>query len=341
MLVIDGSQGEGGGQVLRTSLTLAAATRTPFRIENIRAARKRPGLMRQHLASVKAAAAVSSAEVAGAAVGSSELTFRPQSLVGGEHHFSIGSAGSTTLVLQTVLPLLLLAEEPSRIVLEGGTHNPMAPTFDFLELAFAPCLARMGAPIHLTLERAGYFPAGGGRLVAEAEPARNPAPLAILERGSSHRTRALIDIANLPARISEDEAKLIARRLSLPSGAVEIRRRDESPGPGNVVQVAIESEQVGEVAVAFGERGLPARAVAARCFDRAQRYLKGTAPVGVHLADQLLVPLALLAGGTFRTEAPSRHTRTNAEVIARFLGPCVTLDERGRDDCHVTVTSRA
>jgi RNA 3'-terminal phosphate cyclase (ATP) len=296
--------------------------------------------MRQHLASVSAAAAVACAELQGAEIGSRELTFRPQGLVGGEYHFRIGTAGSTTLVLQTVLPLLLLAEKPSRIILEGGTHNPMAPTFDFLELVFGPSLARMGAPIGLRLERPGYYPAGGGRLVAEIQPARDPRPLSLPERGPRLGLRAFIDIANLPARISQDEAELIAHRLSLSPGAVEIRRRDDSPGPGNVVQVLVEHREVSELASAFGERGLPARTVAARCFDDIQSYLKGDAPVGVHLADQLLVPLALLAGGEFRTFAPSRHTRTNAEVIARFLGPSVEIDARDRRDCRIRVAPR-
>src|SRR5581483_5417209 len=153
MLTIDGSYQEGGGQILRTALALSVVTQTPFRIEKIRAGRKTPGLMRQHLTAVNAAAAISQAEVVGNAIGSQELTFSPGKVLPGEYSFSVGTAGSTTLVFQTVLPALLLAAEPSRLTLEGGTHNPAAPPYDFLEKAFLPLLRRMGARVSTTLKR--------------------------------------------------------------------------------------------------------------------------------------------------------------------------------------------
>lgn len=163
MLDLDGSQGEGGGQILRSSLALSMVTGTPVRIRNVRARRPKPGLMRQHLVAVQAAARIGGARVTGTEIGSSTLTFIPGTVKPGEHELSVGSAGSTTLVLQTVLPALLCASEPSLLILEGGTHNPMAPPFEFLERTYLPLVNRMGPRVHAELERAGSYPAGGGR----------------------------------------------------------------------------------------------------------------------------------------------------------------------------------
>lgn len=171
MIIIDGSIGEGGGQILRTALALSMVTGQPFRIENIRAGREKPGLLRQHLTAVNAAATICTATVDGAAIGSRELTFTPEKAKPGEYTFSIGSAGSTTLVLQTVLPALLTADGPSSLTLEGGTHNPHAPPIDFLERTFLPLINRMGPTVTVTLERAGFYPAGGGRVVVKIQPA--------------------------------------------------------------------------------------------------------------------------------------------------------------------------
>src|SRR6185369_8211050 len=172
MIALDGSQGEGGGQILRSALALSLVTGTPFRIDNIRARRARPGLMRQHLTAVEAAAAVGAARTSGAALGSRSLTFAPTTVKAGEHTFSVGTAGSATLVLQTVLPSLLTADRPSSLVLEGGTHNPSSPPFDFLAKAFLPIVAGMGAQVEATLERPGFYPAGGGRFRVTVAPAK-------------------------------------------------------------------------------------------------------------------------------------------------------------------------
>src|SRR5690349_406818 len=158
MILIDGSSGEGGGQILRSALALSILTRTPFKMERIRAGRDKPGLLRQHLTAVNAAQEVSSADVTGAELGSRDLTFKPRTVQGGDRSFSIGSAGSTTLVLQTILPALLRASGPSTITIEGGTHNPAAPPFEFLARAYLPLLARMGAKVELTLDQPGFFP---------------------------------------------------------------------------------------------------------------------------------------------------------------------------------------
>jgi len=191
MLTIDGSMGEGGGQVVRSSLALSLVTGTPFRIDKVRAGRKRPGLMRQHLTAVQAAAAVGGARVTGAEIGAQCFTFEPGAVQAGEHRFAVGTAGSATLVLQTVLPALLVAGGPSRLTLEGGTHNPMAPPFDFIAEAFLPLIARMGARCTATLERPGFYPAGGGRFTVEVTPvAEELIPFALLERGEVKRREA-------------------------------------------------------------------------------------------------------------------------------------------------------
>jgi RNA 3'-terminal phosphate cyclase (ATP) len=172
LIEIDGSFREGGGQILRTSLALSLVTGQAFHIRNIRAARRKPGLLRQHLTAVNAAAEIGQAKVEGAALASRELVFHPGDVAAGRYHFVVGSAGSATLVLQSILPALIVASGPSKIVLEGGTHNPHAPPFDYLQKTFLPILNRMGPTITATLERPGFYPAGGGKFMVTIKPAR-------------------------------------------------------------------------------------------------------------------------------------------------------------------------
>ena len=216
MLTIDGTFGEGGGQILRTALALSLVTGKPFRIENIRAGRRNPGLLRQHLTAVNAATEISHAEVTGAAIGSRELTFAPGSVVSGVYSFAVGTAGSTTLVLQTVLPALLVASGKSKVILEGGTHNPFAPPFDFLEKSFLPLVNRMGPRVTAELERPGFYPAGGGRMSVTVEPVIALQRLDLQVRGEVLDRRARAVVANLPISIAERELNVIARKMSWP-----------------------------------------------------------------------------------------------------------------------------
>lgn len=319
MLTLDGSQGEGGGQILRSSLALSLITGQPFRIVHIRAGRQKPGLLRQHLASVAAAAAVGEAEVQGAVFCSQELTFRPGRLRPGEHRFSVGSAGSATLVAQTVLPALLCAEGPSVLHLEGGTHNPAAPPFEFLKRTFLPLLTRMGPKLEATLNRPGFYPAGGGELTLRIDPVPQLKPLHLIERGAVRDVRVEAMVAGLPASIAKRETATILRHLDLPEESAEVQELSNAYGPGNAVLVTIESEHLTEVFAGFGRRGVPAETVATEAAEEARRYLASGAPVGEHLADQLLLPLALARGGSFVTGQPSGHTTTNLDVIRRFL----------------------
>ena len=181
---VDGSQGEGGGQIVRSSLALALVTGRSLVVDNIRARRRKPGLMPQHLAAVHAAKRVCSGDIQGAEIGSACLRFEPHHVRGGDYSFDVGTAGSTTLVLQTVLPALLIADAPSTVVIEGGTHNPWAPPFDFLQQAFLPLVCRMGPRVTMTLSRHGFYPAGGGQLIVKIEPCPRLAGFDLLERGA-------------------------------------------------------------------------------------------------------------------------------------------------------------
>jgi len=327
VLVIDGSQGEGGGQVLRASLALSLVTGTPFRIEKIRAGRARPGLMRQHLTAVRAAAEVSSAEVSGDAIGSREVTFRPGPVAPGAYRFAIGSAGSVTLVLETVLPALMLAGAPSMLTLEGGTHNPLAPPFDFLERAFLPLLARMGPKVDIRLERHGFYPAGGGRFTAAIAPVPALRPLTLLERGAARAHTATALVAGLPGAIGVRELDVVAEGMGWDRAALRPRMLEDAHGPGNALVLDLAFEHVTEVVTGFGEKGVAAEAVARAVVAGAQAYLASEAPVGEHLADQLLLPLAISGAGRFRTVPPSLHTRTEIEVIRSFLPVRIEVEE--------------
>lgn len=338
MILIDGSKGEGGGQVLRSALAMSLATGAPFRIEKIRAAREKPGLLRQHLTAVKAAAAVGQAEITGDALGSVELTFAPRTVAPGEYAFAVGTAGSATLVLQTVLPPLLVASGPSTLTLDGGTHNPWAPPFEFLQSVFLPIVNRLGPRVEAQLVRPGFYPAGGGRLVVKIEPAKALAPLALDARGEIVERRVRVLIANLPRHIAEREKATALRLMNWHDECGHIEVVNDAAGPGNVVFVELVSEQVSEICSGFGETGTPAEAVADAAAKQARRYLAANVPVGLHLADQLLTVMAVGQGGSFRSLSPSRHTATNADVIRSFRDVRITMTTEARDVVNVEVS---
>ena len=313
-------------------------TGTPFRIEDIRANRSPPGLRKQHVTAVKAAAQVGDAEVTGAEVGARALTFTPRLVRTGDFRFAVGTAGSCTLVLQTVLPALMLQERPSRLVLEGGTHNPMAPPFDFLERVYAPLLARMGPRLSLTLERPGFYPVGGGKLVAEVTPAPRLSPLELLERGGIVDTKATAIVCHLPLHIAERELDVVRRRLKWAPGCLEARDDDRALGPGNALLLEVETRHARELVSAFGERGVRAEDVARKAAKELEAWLEADVPVGEHLADQLLLLLAIAGEGAFRTLPLSGHATTQIAVCAKFLPSKVTLTEVSRDVVEVRVT---
>ncbi len=339
MIDIDGSTGEGGGQIVRTALGLSMVTGRPFRVANIRAGRAKPGLMRQHLTGVLAAAAICSADVAGAAVGSRELTFTPGAVRAGEYAFAVGTAGSVALVLQAILPALAVAGGPSVVTIDGGTHAAHAPPVDFLQHALLPLVARMGAAVTVDLQRHGFYPAGGGRVVVTVEPAGRWTPLVLDEAGGVVSRRATAVVAALPGSIAVREVDRVAALLGWAGEALQVLQLPDDQGPGNVVMLRVEAAQVTEVFTAFGARGVSAEAVAEAAVAEARQYLAVGAPVGPHLADQLLVFLGLAGGGSFVTGPLTSHSTTNAEVVRRFLPVRFETEPAGGDRVRVTTVA--
>lgn len=333
---INGAQGEGGGQVLRSSLSLSIATGQPFVIRAIRAGRKKPGLLRQHLASVRAAARVGAARMEGDELGSQELLFEPTGVHHGEYRFAVGTAGSATLVLQTVLAPLLAVAGRSRVVVEGGTHNPWAPPYEYLVHCLFPALERMGGKVSARLERHGFFPAGGGRIDVEIEgaPLR---PASFLDRGAllSRSARALV--SNLPEKVALREVNVAKGRLGLSSHELEVVNVD-SAGPGNALLLDWRFEHAREIVSGFGQKRVSAEKVAGAAVDEMHAFLASDAPLGPHLADQLMVPMALAGGGTLHTSALSSHASTNLDVLKAFFPALeVRLERRGSVVVFLTI----
>ncbi len=339
-ITIDGSQGEGGGQILRTALALSLATGTPVRVENIRAGRRKPGLLRQHLTCVGLATEIGDAEVEGAEMGSPMLRFEPRGCHAGSYHAQVGTAGSTSLVAQSVLPALMVADGPSELVIEGGTHARSAPPFEFLRDSWSPLMAHAGGHIAVELARPGFFPKGGGRLELRAEPAADPQPLELLERGAHRANEATALVARLPRHIAERELAVVGKRLGWSGEDLHIEEREDSVGPGNALLLKVAHEHVTEVFAAFGAVGVPAERVARHACNQARDWMRSDVPVGEHLADQLMLPLALGAGGVYRTSRLTQHSRTNRDVIHAFLGEVIDVQELAGDTVAVHVTGR-
>lgn len=335
MIQINGAAGEGGGQILRSALALAMCTQQSVHIENIRAKRRKPGLMRQHLTALQAAAQICDAKISGDRIGSTEIKFQPGPVKAGDYTFSIGTAGSTSLVFQTIIPALMLADTPSRVTLEGGTHNPFAPPFDFIEQAFLPLLKRMGLNIEVQLHRPGFYPAGGGRWSAEIQPAGTFESLRLLQRGEILQRQAVAACAGLPGNIARRELEVVANMTSWDADCLQQKKLPEAHGPGNYLNLIVQSEHSTEVFTGFGQRGISAEKVAQNCVKRLRRYLAAEVVVADYLADQLLLPMALIGGGEFTTVEPSQHTLTNIDVIQRFLPVRFEVEKLAWDACRI------
>ena len=333
---VDGSQGEGGGQILRSSLALSMCTGTPIRLDNIRAGRKKPGLLRQHLTCVLASQAICNAKVEGAELGSTQLVFEPGDVKGGDYEFAIGTAGSTCLVFQTVLPALMTATDVSTLTLRGGTHNMMAPSFDFIKHSFLPVLRSMNIDVSVQLQAYGFNPAGGGEWLANIQPSSIIAPLELLERGGMKSQQAIVTQANIDAHVAERELAVVKQQLHFSDDAL-IYNAVQSASPGNILSLHLGSAGVTEVIETIGQKGVRAERVASRAVKAAKRYLQSGAVVGEHLCDQLLLPMALGNGGRFTTLKPTLHTLTNANVIQTFIDCEITIAERAKDCFEVII----
>lgn len=328
-MTIDGAQGEGGGQVLRTALTLSMLCQRNIEVINIRANRKKPGLMRQHLTSVKAAAEICNAKTEGLSLHSNNIKFSPNKVKAGNYHFAIGTAGSTVLVCQTILLALASADEASTVTFEGGTHNGMSPSLSFLQHSYLPMLKLMGIDCQVTVTSLGFYPAGGGLWQLDISPCK--------------KLKA-IELTNAP-QISEETCSLkaIMSKLSETIGLREIEAAKKvlkwdqgmdlpkevesvaSPGPGNSFQILIDAKSHHSVFEVVGEVGISAERVAKRASGRVKQFVQAKVAVETHLADQLLLPMTLAGAGKFTSTKPSLHTLTNIDVIKQFINIGIDL----------------
>lgn len=329
---LDGSQGEGGGQILRTSLALSLLTGKPFHLRNVRARRPKPGLQPQHLMSVRAAAAVGGATLRGASLHSSDLVFEPGHVQAGNYRFDIGTAGATGLVLQTVyLPLALRGGGPSALTLVGGTHVNASPCFHFLDTTWRPYLALLGLTVSLRLLRPGFYPRGGGVVEANVQPCNQIRPIQLNERGEV-RVSGFSAVAGLPEEIAERQARRAASRLKQEGVRADIRLETWPGGPGTVLALVAETTPAPALFFGLGARGKRAERVADEAADQCLAYLRAApAAVDAHSADQLVLPLALADGpSTFTVAEVTQHLLTNIAVIRQFIDREVTCEGEER-----------
>ena len=327
-LEIDGSEGEGGGQVLRSALALSILTGRPFRLVNVRYNRTPPGLKAQHVACVKATAAVCEGQYKGASVGSVQVYFEPGEVVAGEHTFRVGTAGATSLVLQTVyLPLALRGKAPSVVTVTGGTHGTTCPVFEYMRDTWAGFLRKMGLTVELGLIRPGFYPRGGGELRAVVHPCGRLDGLSLTTPTPITTAGGFAAVAGLPVDVAQRMARRLKIRLKDAGLEPHIDVQEWQGGPGAVCGVTLRQPPVPASFTAVGERGRPAERVADEAADAAIAFAKDGGPVDAYAADQLVLPLAFADGpSAFRTSEVTRHLTTNVEVVRRFTGRGITVE---------------
>lgn len=330
LVQIDGSFGEGGGQIIRTALSLAAMTGRAVEISNVRGRRTKPGLQPQHLTAVRAAAALCNATVSGDSVGSTYLAFEPRTSVqAGDYRFDIGTAGATSLVVQTVLVPLALAGGASRIIVTGGTHVPHSPPVEYLEAVYFPVLRRAGLDVTLSYSSAGFYPRGGGQVEVEIAGPATPAALDLGERGRLESLRAFIVTANLPSHVAERGAATVVRAMKAIGRKVVTEHRDRpSPGPGAAVVVAAQCQNGLAAFNSVGELRKPMEKVAEAPCQEFLRWWKSGAACDKYLADQLVLPCCFAGGQSqWTTPVVTEHLRTVLQVAQQFLPIQVWLEE--------------
>ena len=345
-IIIEGSYGEGGGQIVRSSMTLSAITGRSIHICRVRAGRSRPGLKRQHLTAVRAVAAICEGELEGDQLQSTELRFRPGEVKPGEYRFAVGSAGSALLVLQSVLPPLLTTWGPSTIHVEGGTHNDWAPSFDFIDRVYLPLIRRMGPDVTATLDSYGFYPAGGGRVTVHVNPVPALSGFDLTDSGRVREQVVRAISSGLPAHVGERETQRVVRRLNWRAEVEHLSV--PSAGPGNFLCAEIRCQHITELFSAVGRKGVRAEKVADSVTRQVKRWKKSGAPVGEYLADQLILPFALCAamqgpaeawgirrGGSFITGPLSQHAETHIWLLHHFLKLWLEVTEQ---DGRVTLT---
>jgi len=333
---IDGSFGEGGGQILRSSLSLSMLLERPLMIKNIRAGREKPGLMRQHLTAVNAAAKICNAELKGAEISSLKLEFYPGKVKTGDYKFEIGTAGSTTLVLQAVLPVLIMADGESNIILGGGTHNQFSPPLDFLARSFFKQICKMGPEITVDVDKYGFFPIGGGRFSVNIKPVNKLKSLDVLSRGKNISKTAYSYSSGIDENIGQKEMRIVEEKLGW-SKENCISQMVDSPRPGNVVMLIDENENTTELFTGFGKKHYPLKKITIDALKEYTDYIQCDVPVYKYLADQLIIPMALAGNGSFITSEPSLHTLTNIEVVKKFLGIKININKLNETQWKISI----
>jgi len=323
MIEIDGSYGEGGGQILRTALAFSTILKIPIRVKNIRANRKNPGLGNQHLAAANALARISGATIEGNRIGSQTLTFIPQEVRPGDYEFKIETAGSVTLLLQTIFLPLCLAPADSTLTLVGGTHVPWSPPFHYLSQVFLPSLGPMGVSADALIEKWGFYPKGGGLVRLVISQVDELKPIWLVERGSLKKIRGISAIANLPRHVAERQReqalKRIRRELEI-DPEIAILSDAPSVGQGSFLFLSAEYEGIVVGFSSLGVRGKPAEKVADEAVDFLKNYLESDGCVDPHLADQLVPFMALAKGhSSLTTTQMTEHLLTNLWVVAQFM----------------------
>jgi RNA 3'-terminal phosphate cyclase (ATP) len=343
MIELDGSEGEGGGQILRSALALSILTRRPFKLVNIRARRSKPGLQPQHLMCVRAAGGVSGATYKGASVGSAVLYFEPGAVKSGTYTFSIGTAGATSLVLHTVyLPLALRGDAPSTVIVTGGTHNAHAPCYHFLETTWAAYMARLGIKIELEMTRPGFYPRGGGEIRAVVHPCSRVGGLSLLTCPELTTAGGFSATAALPESVNKKQARRLSVRLKAEGVESHIPTEEwEAANPGSVAAVIFRQAPVPPLFFGLGERGKPAESVADDAADEAIAFRDAKAPVDSHSADQLLLPLAFSDDASeYKASEITRHTTTNIDTIRKFVDRDVKVEPAEGKSGIVRVAAR-
>lgn len=316
MIEIDCGLGEGGGQIIRTSLTLASLTQEEVKLFNIRKNRPNPGLAMQHLTGVKAVRSICRGELEGAELGSKELIFKPGKIIGGKYEFNIGTAGAVCLVAQTILPILLKAEKKSIIRIKGGTHVFKSPTYDYFEQIFLRALNLMGAKISSRLITAGYYPKGGGEIELIVEPSELNT---INQFPEQEKTKAIIRLGSLPTHISVREKKILVQNNFELEDIRVIEEKTLSPGNCVTLLNGLKGTSI------LGEKGKRAEQVAQEALSELKDQLNYE--VDYRLADQLLLYYSLLKKGKYSISKTTNHLKTNAEIISKFLKTKIKIEE--------------
>jgi len=323
LIEIDGSYGEGGGQILRTALALSAILKKPFTIHHIRSKRKNPGLQAQHLEAVEALARITAAHTEGVKFGSQKITFIPEKILPGEYQFEVRTAGSVILLLQAIFPPLCFAQERSKLTLAGGTHVPWSPPFHYLSEVLLPTLKSIGASAKAAIERWGFYPKGGGKIQLKIEPVHELKPVSLVNRGSLKKVRGLSAISGLPRHVAErqrDQALKRIREELNTDAVINVFYDAPSKGPGSFLFLIAEYERGHAGFSSLGQKGKPAEKVADEAVDSLKDYVESDGCIDPHLADQLVPFLAVAKGNSsFTTTRITEHLLTNLWVVQQFL----------------------